>query len=43
MGGAVVDFIALSWWPTFNVADACIVVGAILLLFTSLRAPKAEE
>jgi signal peptidase II len=27
--GAVIDFIALHFWPTFNVADACIVVGAI--------------
>jgi signal peptidase II len=27
--GAVVDFIALHFWPTFNVADSCIVVGAI--------------
>ena len=28
--GAVVDFIALHFWPTFNVADSCIVVGGIL-------------
>jgi signal peptidase II len=26
--GAVVDFIALHFWPTFNVADSCIVIGA---------------
>ena len=25
--GAVVDFIALHFWPTFNVADSCVVVG----------------
>lgn len=32
-GGAVVDFIqAVSWWPVFNVADASIVVGVILLV-----------
>jgi signal peptidase II len=30
-GGAVVDFIATSFWPTFNVADASIVIGAVLL------------
>ena len=30
-GGAVVDFIALKIWPTFNVADASIVTGAALL------------
>jgi signal peptidase II len=30
-GGAVVDFIETSFWPTFNVADASIVIGAVLL------------
>jgi signal peptidase II len=28
--GAVVDFIALHFWPTFNVADSCITIGLIL-------------
>jgi signal peptidase II len=28
--GAVVDFVALHFWPTFNLADACIVTGGIL-------------
>jgi signal peptidase II len=37
--GAVVDFIDLQWWPVFNIADAAIVVGAVLLLFTSFRSP----
>jgi signal peptidase II len=33
--GAVVDFIrAVGWWPVFNVADASIVVGAILAVLT---------
>jgi len=27
--GSVIDFVALHFWPTFNVADACIVVGAV--------------
>lgn len=31
-GGDVVDFITLRHWPTFNVADACITVGVVLLL-----------
>ncbi|MDP9402152.1 MAG: signal peptidase II [Actinomycetota bacterium] len=31
-GGAVVDFIDLQWWPIFNVADAAITVGAVLLV-----------
>jgi signal peptidase II len=31
--GAVVDYIqAVSWWPVFNVADASIVVGVIVLI-----------
>jgi signal peptidase II len=30
--GAVIDFIDLKWWPVFNVADASIVCGAVLLL-----------
>ena len=29
LGGAVVDFIDLQWWPVFNVADAAIVVGCV--------------
>lgn len=29
--GGVVDFIALHFWPTFNVADACITVGVVLV------------
>ena len=35
--GAVVDFVALHWWPTFNVADASIVVGCVLLALSLLR------
>jgi signal peptidase II len=30
--GGVVDFIDLQWWPIFNVADAAITVGAVLLV-----------
>lgn len=29
--GYVVDFIDFSFWPAFNVADSCIVVGSIWL------------
>jgi signal peptidase II len=32
--GAVIDFIDPVGWPAFNVADACIVVGVFLLLWT---------
>lgn len=31
-GGSVVDFITLSHWPTFNVADASITIGAVFLV-----------
>ena len=40
--GYVVDFVdVLYWpgrhWPAFNLADSCIVVGAVLLVLFSLR------
>ena len=38
--GAVIDFIDLQWWPVFNVADAAIVIGAILLVIASFRVPQ---
>jgi len=38
--GAVVDFVALHFWPTFNVADASIVVGCILLVISLVRGPR---
>ena len=45
-GGAVVDFIDLQWWPVFNVSDAAITCGAILLVFTASlldrRRPTSE-
>jgi signal peptidase II len=35
MGGRVVDFVDLQWWPVFNVADVAIVVGAVLLVVSA--------
>ena len=29
--GSVTDFLALHWWPTFNLADSAISVGIVLL------------
>ena len=29
LGGGVVDFVDLQWWPVFNLADSAIVVGAV--------------
>lgn len=40
MGGAVVDFVDLQWWPVFNLADAGIVCGAVLLVVVSLFEPR---
>jgi signal peptidase II len=37
LGGAVVDFLDLQWWPVFNVADTAIVCGAVLLIVSSWR------
>ena len=38
--GAVVDFILLYWrqyqWPAFNVADSCISIGAVMLLWDGI-------
>ena len=36
-GGAVIDFVDLQWWPVFNLADACLFCGAILLILTASR------
>ena len=39
-GGAVIDFVDLRVWPVFNVADACIVCGAALLVIALSRSPR---
>ena len=39
--GAVVDFIDLQWWPVWNIADAAVVVGSILLGVAAFRAERA--
>ncbi len=41
-GGAVVDFVALHFWPTFNVADACVVVGGITAALLAWRGDGAS-
>ena len=40
-GGAVIDFIDPQWWPVFNVADAAISCGAILLIFSATAGTRA--
>lgn len=36
--GAVVDFISVGSWPTFNVADSAITVGAVLIIWRGWKA-----
>jgi signal peptidase II len=46
VSGQVVDFIHLHLWPTFNVADSSIVVGAIVLAAAGVfatREPAAPD
>ncbi len=38
--GHVIDFIDFRIWPTFNVADICVVGGAALLFLASVRAER---
>lgn len=38
LGGAVIDFLEVGdWWPVFNIADAAIVVGALMVGLLSPR------
>jgi signal peptidase II len=41
--GAVVDFIGLGWWPTFNVADSAITIGALMLALFGWRGARRIE
>lgn len=41
--GHVIDFIDFRIWPTFNIADVCVVTGAALLFLHSVRAERAAE
>lgn len=43
LGGSVVDFIDLGWWPSFNLADVWLTVGCALLVLTSARQAGAPE
>jgi signal peptidase II len=41
--GAVVDFVHVGSWPTFNVGDAAITIGAVLIVVWALRADARER
>lgn len=38
--GHVIDFIDLGWWPVFNVADSCLVVGVALYILGEFKTIK---
>ncbi|MGW8437885.1 signal peptidase II [Nocardiopsis sp. NPDC055879] len=40
LDGVVTDYLHTGWWPTFNLADALIVGGAVLLVLTAARQPE---
>lgn len=43
VGGTVVDFLDLGWWPSFNLADVAVVGGCLLLVVVSWYTPAATS
>jgi signal peptidase II len=41
-GGRVPDFITLDYWPTFNLADACVTVGVVVIIATLLFGDRSN-
>ena len=41
--GYVTDFLGVSVWPTFNVADSAVVVGAAIAAYSLVRLTRAEK
>ena len=45
--GAVVDFILVYWrqyhWPAFNVADSCISIGAVMLIWDGFVGTRSRS
>ena len=39
--GHVIDFVAVGWYPVFNVADSCITIGAIVIIVRTLFTREA--
>jgi len=39
----VTDFISIGFWPTFNIADSAVTIGAILFAYSLLRSVQAEK
>jgi len=41
--GAVIDFLAFSFWPAFNIADTAIVSGGIIVLIANYMDDKKRK
>jgi len=41
--GSVTDFLVVSIWPAFNVADSAVVVGAAIAAYSLVRLTMAER
>ena len=41
--GAVVDFVHVGSFPTFNVADSAITIGAVLIVIWAVRTDLIEQ
>nr|WP_238985876.1 signal peptidase II [Kineococcus radiotolerans] len=41
--GVVTDYLHSGWWPTFNLPDVAIVVGAALLVLAEFRRTPAAD
>ena len=41
--GAVIDFIKVPYWPTFNVADSAVSIGVILLIWVMRTRNKTKN
>ena len=40
--GGVTDFIDFRIWPVFNIADSCITIGVIILIYSILRKERTS-
>ena len=43
VGGSVVDFVDLGWWPSFHLAVVWRTVGGVLLVLPSMRTPEPSR
>ncbi len=41
--GGVTDYVDFSFWPTFNLADACITVGAALIVWGLMQGDTIDD